>query len=344
MGLCECERATQDLLMGDPRTSAEGKDPAVAGKKQQPTFGDRESHDYLVLRGNEQASVLLGVRTAVADSMELLMWDRKFEGTYKAKTKQKTLMRAYTRTLMAKIALKHQVGYMGKEMRVAVCHLHFQVANKNKKFRKNNDEFWPWLASKLKEHKVQVLMGDFNMSLFKVVPELRSRGVPIQLTAWYPWRERDTNRPMADSCGIFMCVPAIVSPKVNMNWFDEAWWTLRDHEENGGPGQTLYTYLPKAQELEDKLQSSFEPLEPAVAGTDDAVVAKGKGKGKSKTKSKATPSQRMGLTVREKRLDAETWEWRGKFHKGAHFPLAAFTNNVGRRSEERYIARKARGW
>ena len=104
-------------------------------------------------------------------------------------------MKAYTRTLLAKIMLKQSVGYMGKELRVVVVHFHFQVANKNKGFRRNNDEFWPWLADKLKQHNIQVLMGDFNMSLFKVVPELhgtsayiggecRQRGVQVQLSKW----------------------------------------------------------------------------------------------------------------------------------------------------------------
>ena len=100
---------------------------------------------------------------------------------------------------------------MGKEIRVAVCHLHQQVANKNKGFRQANDVYWPFLADKLREHHVQVLMGDFNMSLFKVVPELRSRGCPVQLVAWYPWRNTGSKDLMADSCGIFFCVPCTVA-------------------------------------------------------------------------------------------------------------------------------------
>ena len=45
-------------------------------------------------------------------------------------------------------------------------------------------------------------MGDFNVSLFLVVPSLRSRGVVIDLAAWYPWKAPD-GTPNADSCGIF---------------------------------------------------------------------------------------------------------------------------------------------
>ena len=149
---------------------------------------------------------------------------------------------------------------------------------------------------------------------------------------------------MADSCGIFVCVPCNVAPKMGMNIFDDGWWTLDEHERNGGPGQTLFTYLPKADDIESKVKVS---LEPAVAGGEAEETAKGKDKGKDKGKGKGKgkPNQRMGLSVREKRLDADTWRYRGKQHNGAHFPLAAFTANVGRRSEERYVQRNKRyGW
>ena len=45
-------------------------------------------------------------------------------------------------------------------------------------------------------------MGDFNMSLLSLVPQLRSRGITIDTVAWYLWRNAD-GEPMADSCGIF---------------------------------------------------------------------------------------------------------------------------------------------
>ena len=72
------------------------------------------------------------MRSAVADGMELLMWERRHEGNYKGKGKRQKQMKAYTRTLMAKIMLKQNVGYMGKELRVAVVHLHYLVANKTR--------------------------------------------------------------------------------------------------------------------------------------------------------------------------------------------------------------------
>ena len=72
----------------------------------------------------------MAVRSAVADGMELFMWERRYEGNYKGKGKRQKQRKAYARTLMGNIMLKQNVGYMGKEMRVAVVHFHFQVANK----------------------------------------------------------------------------------------------------------------------------------------------------------------------------------------------------------------------
>ena len=60
------------------------------------------------------------------------------------------------------------------------------------------EQFWGWLSEKIVEFNVQVLMGDFNMSLFRVIPELRSREVVIDLGAWYPWKSLE-GEPMSDS-------------------------------------------------------------------------------------------------------------------------------------------------
>ena len=48
---------------------------------------------------------------------------------------------AYTRTRIANISLKHHVGYVGKDLQVAVCHWRFAVANTSKGFRRQNDDF-----------------------------------------------------------------------------------------------------------------------------------------------------------------------------------------------------------
>ena len=86
LGLCECQQETETILqMGE---AGEGKDPAVAGKHQAPEFAEREDKAYLTLRGNEEVSVLLGVRSAVAERIDLLFWKRIDEGTYKKKKRR----------------------------------------------------------------------------------------------------------------------------------------------------------------------------------------------------------------------------------------------------------------
>ena len=59
-------------------------------------------------------------------------------------------------------------------------------------------------------------MGDFNMSLFRVIPELRSRGVKIDLGAWYPWKSLE-GEPMSDSQGIFFVnLPGVYTLNKNL--------------------------------------------------------------------------------------------------------------------------------
>ena len=243
------------------------------------------------------------------------------KGAYKNKGGNKSM--AYSRLLIAKINLNHQVGHMGRSQVVAVVHMHHLVANSTKGFKKQYLEFWPWLAGALRRFQVDVLMGDFNMSLFRVAPELRSRGLPASLTAWYPWHT-DFGVLMADSCGIYIlkedarCTVAVGVPAYLSGE------TLDVLPVKGGPGQPLPCYLPKHEAPEEKLNPSLA----AVAVTGSA-------------KDAATGDQR-GLRVKEKRLAKDVWLSEGVFHKGSHFPLCAFTNNIGRRSEERFDARKER--
>ena len=375
IGLAECQKETQDLL----------HDPAAAAAKlsQTAALEHRGAYPYLTIRPDEPVTLLLGVRSAVADSIQTLDYTKREEGMYKSKSSAKNRMRAYTRTLTGQINMKTNIGYIGKELRVAVCHLHFQVGNNNKGFKKQHDKFWEWLANHLSHFAVHVLIGDFNMSLFKVVPELRSRGIEANLVSWFPWRSEETGRPMADSCGIFFVVRCDVSPSVNPNiWDPEVWENLPFFSENAGPGQSISSYLPKHGANCKKILDSLQPLPMTIKEGDesveDASAVAGKVKDglsvKTKTlavasededepggdaaavagqttappavagKGKASrqPNQRQGLAVREKRLNIDIWKHQGANHKGSHFPLAAFTANVGRRSEEAYVERSKR--
>ena len=84
-----------------------------------------------------------------------------------------------------------------------VVHMHNEFANR--KLRPGSLGAWyDKLQVMLVRYDVKVLMGDFNMSLFRVIPEMRQRGLTIDLGAWLPWKGLPRGLPMADSTGIFM--------------------------------------------------------------------------------------------------------------------------------------------
>ena len=147
---------------------------------------------------------------------------------------------------------------------VMVIHVHNLLAN-NKWLSKLRN-FWVWLVEKIIEHDVRVLMGGFNMSLFRVIPELRSRGTTVDLGAWYPWK-LPGGAPMSDSCGIlFVDCPGDYklhkglgdlhadSETGILHWLQSAVVAGEDAEDgfdriekDGGPGMCLETYLPKGK-------------------------------------------------------------------------------------------------
>jgi len=47
--------------------------------------------------------------------------------------------------------------------------------------------FWDELAGILRTNDVDFLCGDFNMALWRVVPERKARGLQITMLAFYPW-------------------------------------------------------------------------------------------------------------------------------------------------------------
>jgi hypothetical protein len=131
--------------------------------------------------------------------LEPLYCERREEGKYRSRSGGGNKAIAYSRCIIVKVRMSHQVGFMGSEHNMLVMHLHNRLANN--KWPTRLIEFLDWLHTKTQEYDVKVFMGDFNMALFRVIPELRSRGVTIDLAAWYPWKSAEGVQ-MADSCGI----------------------------------------------------------------------------------------------------------------------------------------------
>jgi hypothetical protein len=249
--------------------------------------------------------------------------------------------------MVAKVETNTTVGFLGKSHNVMAIHVHNHLANN--KWPQRLEAFWPWLIANLVKYDVTVLMGDFNMSLFQVIPQLRSCGVEVACGAWFPWKSF-AGTAMSDSCGMFFLnMPgeyALCKGLGDLHDDDESGILTRalpavagaprEHgfdrcAVNGGPGQILAAYLPKQTDSKTKLA----PTLTLSASARHAVAAMGKGKGEG---------TRQCFKVREKRLSADLWRCDGKQYNGSHFPLCAFTQNVSRRSVPKLIERaQARG-
>ena len=317
IGLCECEAALDALLQEPPDESPQQAKPQ-SGRLERPAF------EYLTMRGQEASSVLLGVRANTGRRVELLHWDRLAHGKYRKKT-------AYSRVLHSRIITDQNIGCVGKSHTVMVIHVHRHLANNV--WPTKLKQFWDWLAERLLT--CDVLMGDFNMAFFMVVPEIRSRGVTIDLGAWFPWKAPD-GRACADSCGIFFVNrPGIfhlktgladlhADDKTGFFWEQPAVAGGSDEpfdifELNGGPGFPLQHYLPK-ENVQDKVRETLTP------SLDEKGLAKLRGEG-------------LLLKVSEKRLERVHFECMGKHQKGSHYPLCVYTQNPGWRSPEKFKER-----
>ena len=199
IGLAECQEESEDVLRAPP--AAVAAPPAAVAAAGCNSFEMRPGYQYLTLRGSEESSVLVGVRQGSGNTLVLLDWERRLEGEYKRRSGAKGKAKAYSRSMIVKVVLDFNVGFFGKEHNVMVVHMHCQLAAGRFGVQKLK-RFWDWLWTKILEFGVKVLMGDFNMSLFRVIPELRSRGAIVDMGAWYPWKSLEGN-PMSDSCGIF---------------------------------------------------------------------------------------------------------------------------------------------
>ena len=231
-------------------------------------------------------------------------------------------------------------------------------------------KFWDWLAKKIETFNVQVLMGDFNMSLFMVIPELRSRGVKIELGAWYPWKSLE-GEPMADSCGIFFGnLPGVYTLSKNLDHLHDRDATgilargedlCEDFEDGGEEAAAVDSAV--AETGEDSGESEDDAPKP-FGGFDRIDDNQGPGKSLptylpkeapllAKMRPSLTPSKESaavaapnkdrkndGIKFKEKRFSAKIWRYKGEHQRGSHFPICVFTNNVGRRSPEKLEERR----
>ena len=186
------------------------------------------------------------------------------------------------------------------------------------------------------------MMGDFQMSLFRVVPELRSRGIVIETAAWYPWKEAIRGTPGFDSLGIF----AINCPGEFLRRHDREHVHDRDsqgiccavpsrhsehfdrYEEKVAPGKLWQCFLPRNQKLSVKLHAFLGECEQSAELLDARLDERA---GYDHLERTAV-AENMHL-FKEKRMDVHQFRYKeDEHHADAHFPLCTFLNHEGRRS------------
>ena len=254
--LAEAQECVDALLRSPPPLTPSA---AVAGDPDDSSadadaLASRPGFEYLTIRGREECSILVAARATMARSLTCLHWERRFEG----RSKRKQL---YSRCMVCRVVFDKSIGHFGNEIVLMVVHMHNVLANNMWPRRLHG--FWTWCWDVCRRFDVDVLMGDFNMSFFRVIPELRGRGARIDLAAWYPWKTTD-GIPCSDSCGIFILgKPGEYKLNIGINSLhaddetgilaqaptrlktgpaavaDKAADPFDRHERNGGPGQPL---------------------------------------------------------------------------------------------------------
>ena len=109
IGLAECQKETEMVLQQDPAAVAAA--PKTQAKSK---FTSRPEFQYLTFRGNEESSVLIAVRDQAGSALELLKAERLCHGQTKKKGQSRSKAWAYSRSIIAKVTLPHNVGFLGK--------------------------------------------------------------------------------------------------------------------------------------------------------------------------------------------------------------------------------------
>ncbi len=194
IGIAECTLMQERVL----RSPCQSASSAVAGEMEW-----RHGCQFLTIRGCEDNILCVGLRTSIGSRLDLKHWERRFDGTYTSKGK---LNRAYSRIMVVKATMDKPVGFIGQEHNVMMVHPNNHTANQ-KSLNPNTEKltmWWKELLRVIKLCNVTILMGDFNMPLMQVTPQLRGRGLLIEVAAWFPWKSYPIGTPMADTCGIFV--------------------------------------------------------------------------------------------------------------------------------------------
>ena len=217
---------------------------------------------WLCLRGKEAGnSLLVACRATMLSNIQLLLWRKRADGRYIARTGDTTLRTANSRVLVAAVTLK--TPWCGMSMvSVFNCRFHYFTAKKAKGFASSHTQFWDELASTILEHSVRILAGDLNMSLWVVAREMRQRGLQITIVAAFAWAEPGASEAKSDSCGIFLLGPAT---STQLLWGPGDSTSAIAGEDRSmprfvaGQGYVLDSYLPRGAGAVRAMEETFAP-------------------------------------------------------------------------------------
>ena len=377
--LAECDMEMETILKKRgcapgvaSRGAAEGSAAAVA-VAECASLVRRASYEFLTLRGREEHSLCVAARANVCSRVVLKYWERRLDGKYKKPSSGPT-KNAYTRVMVARIEFDEPNAHFGKEITVCVVHMHHMTAKKQPGggFRDSWERFWPFLAGLLTKHDCNILCGDFNMSLFCLVPQLRNHyNIQMETAACYFWKGLD-GTSCVDSCGIWfvnclgaykLCQPlALVHADDptgilykeecvagDMTFRNKSATAVAEddtppqsrrvvynrHWKTRGPGKPLDCYIPK----NNILQNVREFLKP----TEESLRLQQQREKDAKNRAEAEARGDTSLTMkaftplfkaRETRLHVEVWEVDGQAYGPAHFPLFVGTDFRAARSPQ----------
>jgi hypothetical protein len=105
---------------------------------------------------------------------------------------------ARSRMLVAEVVCREPVDGR-KWLIVATVHLHHQTAKKASGCAKAYDTWWGGFRHAMCRHPVDIVTGDFNMSLWEVSQKLLGYSSPV-LAACFLWREGVGGGIMEEGC------------------------------------------------------------------------------------------------------------------------------------------------
>ena len=215
----DCSSTSVCLETSRPKLLRTLTGPTVLGGRigHRPLQGlSRPQSEFIGFRGDEpgRTSLMSVGRRGLVKGASLLFFRRRWDGIYKKKKKERM---ATSRIMVVQFHMrfwKLRGGGGGaqegeREGLVTMnVHMHHALAKKEVKDPgRQLLDFWDELATYIVKYGVRVLGGDFNMALFCVVPELRARGVAINLAAWYPWKHELSDAVSIDSEALFIIGP-----------------------------------------------------------------------------------------------------------------------------------------